>query len=276
MPIITISRQLGSFGNDIAEQLSKQLECSCLDKKSLEAAFGEFGLSKDSLERYDEKKPGFWDLFKTDKARYLHYIKGAIYEFAGKGSCVILGRGGQSLLAELPGVIHLRIVAPTKVRLERVMKRYECDEPHGLKIIHHSDHERAGYHKFFFDENWESLALYDMVLNTGSFSVDTVLGLVHNIIGTGEFKERQKETQRILADFFLEHRIKTAVLYEEKVSVQFLEVEARNGVVTIGGIVGDNDDEVRCEKIAAAVEGVKEVKNEVYFKPLATNYGIHY
>ena len=84
MPVITISRQLGSFGTKIAQLLSKNFKCSYLDKESLEETFREYGIPKESVERYDEKKPGFWDLFKTDKARYLHFMKGAIYEFACK------------------------------------------------------------------------------------------------------------------------------------------------------------------------------------------------
>ena len=115
-------------------------------------------------------------------------------EFARKGKCIVLGRGGQTLLAGLPGILHVRIIAPQEVRKERIMKRYECDERHAERVIQHSDHERAGFHKFFFDLHWEDPHLYDLVVNTGFFSVDSAARLIEGVVYTDEFKAEQEET----------------------------------------------------------------------------------
>lgn len=276
MPVITVSRQLGSFGTEIAKLLCKNFHCKYLDKESLEEAFAEHGIPKESVERYDEKKPGIWDIFKTDKARYLHFLKGAIFEFARKGNCVVLGRGGQYVLKDLRGVLHVRVVAPLESRIGRIMKRYDCDERHAARIIEHNDHERAGFHKFFFDGNWEETSLYDLVINTGSLSSEAAARLILDVANGAELMARQKETNLKLTDLSLEHRIKTDIIYTEKVSVQFLEIAADNGVVTLSGIAADSDDVGRCEQIAAAGDDVKAVRNEIYFKPITTTYGLHY
>jgi len=276
MPVITISRQLGSLGTEIAQLLCKNLDCQCLDKKSLEQAFGEYGIPKESMERFDEKKPGFWDLFKTDKARYLHFMKGAILEFASRGNGVILGRGGQVLLQDLPGVLHLRAIAPPDIRKERIMKRFECDAHQAEQIIQHSDRERTGFHKFFYGEDWENPNLYHLVLNTGTFSAETAAQLIQNFVNTREFKQTYEETARKLNDLCLEHEIKTAIIYKEKILVQFLEVDADQGTVNIRGIVDNPDDLKRCGTLAAQIPHVKEVNNQVYYSPLTAAYGIHY
>jgi cytidylate kinase len=276
MPVITISRQLGSLGDEVAQLLGKQFDCNYLDKESLENLFGQFGMPKESLERFDERKPGFWDLFKTDKARYLHFLKEAVFEYARKGNGIILGRGGQVLLHELPGVLHVRIVSPMEIRIKRVMEQYECDERHAEKIVLHSDSERSGFHRFFFGENWEDVNLYDMVINTGSFSVETAVGLIKSIISTKEFKAQQKNTAQKLEDLCLEHEIKTAVIYKGKVVVQFLEVASENGNVTLRGIVEHNEDVERIGNIVSDIEGINDVNNEVYYSPITTAYGIHY
>jgi len=117
MPVITVSRQLGSLGTEIAKLLCKNVHCKYLDKESLEEVFAEYGIPKENVERYDEKKPGIWDIFKTDKARYLHFLKSAIFEFARKGNCIILGRGGQIVLKDLRGVLHVRVAASMESRL---------------------------------------------------------------------------------------------------------------------------------------------------------------
>jgi len=276
MPLITISRQLGSLGTEITHLLSKEFNCPFLDKESLEEAFGGYGIPRESVERFDEKKPGFWDLFKTDKAHYLHFMKGAILDFTRKGNGIILGRGGQVLLGDLPGVLHVRVIAPMETRKKRIMKRMGCDEQNAERILENSDYERSGFHKFFFGVNWEDLNLYDLVINTGSFSAETSSKLIKSIVESNEFCQSQPETVRKLEDLCLEHEIKTNIIYKEKVIVQFLEVIAEKGSITLRGIVDSNEDLEKCGKIANEAKGVKEVKNEIYYSPITTSYGLHY
>ncbi|MCP5050033.1 MAG: BON domain-containing protein [bacterium] len=276
MPVVTISRQLGSLGTEIAQLVSDEFKCTCLDKKSLEKMFESYGVPKESLERFDERKPGFWDLFKTDKAWYLHFLKGAIYEFAHEGTGVILGRAGQILLQNLPGVLHIRVIAPQDLRVKRVMKRFDCDQKQAEKFIDHSDHERAGFHKFFFDENWEDLNLYDLIINTGSFSTKTAAQWITDIMTSKVFKMQQEAATRKLTDLCLQYEVKTGIVYKEKVLVHLLEVEAKNGVITLRGIVDKKDDIDHCHKIAAGITGIEEVQNEIYYSPVTASYGLHY
>ena len=276
MSIITVSRQLGSLGTEIAQLLCKRFKYICVDKELLEETFEESGLPKESVEHFDEKKPKFWDIFKTDKARYLHFVKGAIFSFARKGNCVILGRGGQVVLGNIPGILNVRVVTPMEKRIERIMKRFEWDERQATKIIDQNDHERSGFHKFFFDCNWEDSELYDLVINTGSISTETAAKIIQDLAKSDDFATKQKETQLKLADLTLEHEIKTNIIYKEKLSIHFLEVFSEHGAVTLRGIAGDDADVEQCEKIAAAMENVKEVHNEILFKPIATTYGLHY
>ncbi|MGE5341282.1 MAG: cytidylate kinase family protein [Candidatus Omnitrophota bacterium] len=276
MPVITVSRQLGSRGTEIARMLSREWGCPHLDKESLEEAFSGNGLSRETVERYDEKKPGFWDMFKIDKARYLHLMKGYMLKFAETGNGIIIGRGGQVLFGNLKGVLNVRIMAPMDIRTARLTKRFGCDDRHAERILQSNDYERAGFHKFFFGVNWEDPNLYDLVINTASLSVQTAVILIKSVVDSDEFKNAQTETVRKLAELSLEHDIKTAIIYKEKIMVQFLEITVVQGAVTLQGIVDSSEDLERCEKVAASVPGVTSVKNEIYFSPLSTTYGLHY
>lgn len=276
MPVITISRQLGSLGTQIARLLSENLNCKFLDKDTMEDKFEEFGLPLESVEKYDERKPGFWDIFKTDRARYLHFLKGIHYDFARQGSCIILGRGGQVILGELPGILNVRVIAPMEIRIQRVSLQFECDARHAEKIIQQNDHERAGFHKFFFDHNWEDLSLYDLVVNTGFFTPESAAKLIKDASKMNELKNAQKETKARLTDLCMEHDVKTAIAIHEKIGVQFLEVMVQDGVVTLRGIVADEADVEKCREVAQAIDKVKEIKNEIYYKPITTSYGLHY
>ena len=122
----------------------------------------------------------------------------------------------------------------------------------------------------------ENLDLYDLVINTGSFSGETAAQLIKDSMDTDEIKSAQEETSRKLTDLCLEHEIKTEIIYKEKMIVQFLEVISHDGIVTLRGIADTTDDVERCEKLAAEIPGVKEVQNEIYYSPITTAYGMHY
>jgi len=265
MAILTLSRQSGSFGTQIAKTLAEHLKYRFLDKESLEKALSGYGVSPSSLEKYDEKRPSFWEIFSSERNRYLHFLKTVIYDFAQQGNGIVLGRGGQVLLAGVPGIYHVRVIAPLPTRIERIKKAYKCDDRHAEAIIRHSDQARAGFHRFFFSVNWEDSSGYDLVLNTQSIGVQTAAELLRKVIGLLDGKETQAQREKHLADLSLKQRVETAILYTEKMPVKFLETEAHDGVITLNGTVSTHGAVARCEEITRAVPGVKKVENRIFF-----------
>ena len=272
MAIITISRQLGSLGNEIARQLEKQLKLKHLDKETLEEQFEEWGVPDENIRKYDERKPTFWENFSTDKDLYLHFMKKAILDVAAKGECVILGRGGQLLLGDIPGILKIRIIAPMALRIQRVMERFNCDKRHAEKMIRQNDTDRAGFHKFFFNVNWESPDLYDLVVNTGDMPVNTVLAMIKGSLQTAAIKESAKEIRTKVDNLRLGHDVITNIAYTHKIVVHFFEAIASGSKITLRGSTMDKDDIKRCEEIALSVKGVEEVVNEIHYIPVS--YGI--
>jgi len=120
MAVLTLSRQSGSYGTQISKALAGSLKYRFLDKESLEKALSTYGVPPASLEKYDEKRPSFWEIFSSDRNRYLHFLKTVIYDFALQGSGIVLGRGGQVLLCWVPGVYHVRVIAPPADRVDRI------------------------------------------------------------------------------------------------------------------------------------------------------------
>lgn len=274
MAIITISRQWGSLGTHIAKALHEELpSLKSLDKTHLEEILvNEYGIPEENVEKYDEKKPAFWDIFSSDKDRYLHFLKTAIYEFAKTGNCIIIGRGGQFLFKNLPGALHVKIIAPFELRLKRIQERYNYDEKLAEQILRRSDHDRIGFHKFFFHANWEDSGLYDLVINTKSFAVAQAVELVKTSLTMLTIHEKQAETCRQLQDLCLGQHVVTQIAYKEHLPIQFLEAQTTNGIVTLRGSTISMDDIGRAENVARQVPGVQQVVNEIYFIP--NTYGM--
>ena len=136
MAIITISRQVGSSGTEIAQAVASKLQYEYLDKEKIEKALLDRGLPVPEFEKFDEKKPPFWISWQIQSRRFLHLIQTVVYDFARCGNAVIVGRGGQVLLGDIPGVIHLRLMAPYGARVARIMEREKLEEKQAIRLIH--------------------------------------------------------------------------------------------------------------------------------------------
>lgn len=117
MAIITISRQIASYGDETALELAKSLGYTFIDKKDLEKELLDKGISKESLAHYDERKPGFWASLSRNRDAYFDYLREIVYGYALKGNSIFIGRGGFALLREIPGCYAVRLVASDEVRV---------------------------------------------------------------------------------------------------------------------------------------------------------------
>lgn len=273
MAIITISRQKGSLGTLIGQALKDEFGFNYVDRVSLEKQLvSKYGLPEQSVARYDEKKPAVWEVFSSEKDKYLHFLKTAMYEFAQKGDCIMIGRGGQVLFDGIPGVLRVSVVAPTETRIERVQKHFQYDARLAEQVVRHSDHDRAGFHRFFFHVNWEDYHLYDLVINTHAISVETGVQLVKGALQSLRSADKQGESESRIKDLCLSQEVITKISYAEKIPIHFIEVVSVSGVVTLKGSVMTSEDIARSEAVAKNVPGVKEVVNELYVMPLT--YGM--
>lgn len=265
MAIITISREVGSLGTEIAKKIKDDIGLKFLDKEVLEKELvSHYGISEKKVELYDEKSPSFWD-FSSDKRRYLHFMKSAMYEFARNGSCIIMGRGGQVLFKGFADTLHIRIFAPYELRIERIMKRYKCKETMAEQIIRHSDHDRAGFHKFFFNIDWNDQQLYDLMINTSTVTVDAAVRMIKDVVETTKILKRKPDENEKLTDICLSQDVVAKIKYAEKIDVQFFEVIVAKGTVTLKGATSAEENIEKCGKIARKVPGVKKVINEIAY-----------
>jgi hypothetical protein len=259
MAIITLSREMGSLGTEIADALSSGLGYSKLDKDSLEVLLLSLGMSEPPFKADDEKKPGLWEQFTVEKARYLTYMKAAMYRFAGEKNCIIIGRGANIIFRGIPGTLKLRITAPMKVRVARVCDRLRLDEQQAIRVIHQSDHDRAGYHKYFFNSTWDSPADYDLVVNTAEISPAETCKAVAALLNSPTYAGAGHRGGDVLTDLRTAQDVIVAIAYRERVHVVSLEVVCKQGVVSLHGVVRYPAAMDQCIAIAGTVEGVAKV-----------------
>lgn len=265
MAIVTVSRQLGSNGDDIAHAIAAEMGLQCIDRDHIEQHLLKQGIPEEKLDRYDERKPGFWDSFSQEKDRYLHYLKATVLSIAKDGDAVFLGRGTQIILRHVPGVLHLRFIAPYDVRLEAVTKHFHSDAAHAQRMISRVDHDRNGFYRFFFDTDWESPDLYDITINTHELTTGTIVRMVREAV------ERKSaaaiDPGRMLEDLNLAQTIVGRIRYEEQVPIHLMTVRSQEGEVLITGTTRSDSAIEQCKSIAERTPGVKSVTVEIQWIP---------
>ncbi len=251
--IVTISRQPGSGGEDIARSLAEKKGLRVFDREVLREKLIELEIPEPMIDRYDEKKPGIWHGFSETKEKYLHFMKKAILEFAMEGDCVLLGRGTQVLFSGIPGVVKVRIVAPVGQCALRFSEEHGYHLKEAEKIIRHINNEREGFYKSFFHIKLDSFMLYDLIINTEFLDVDASLSLIEDTI------ETKKNYDCYLDDLLLEQNVTELFLYERKLPIHDLNVVASKGVISLRGEIYGDVSVGYCKTVAMEVSGVVDV-----------------
>ncbi len=203
--VITISRQTGSGGDEVAQKLSKILGYSYFDKNLLVSEAKSIGVPEHEIADFPEhdyqvksvvdkillrKRPVAISLASKDNAIVsraldeedcLSVIRAVINSLASKGKTVIVGRGGQAILKNKANVLHVRIVAPTTVRVKNIMKNRGLNKEEALKLIEDTDKAEAEYLQRFYNVDWKDPAIYDMVLNMSKMNLNGAAKLIASV-----------------------------------------------------------------------------------------------
>jgi CMP/dCMP kinase len=166
MSTITISRQMGSLGGEIARQLGELLGYRVIVRELINQAARRAGAPETALAAIDEL--GLLGLCPSEEAclAYRQAVETVMHELAAEGGAIIIGRGGQIILKNRQDVFHVRVIAPAGLRAERVAQRYKISLRAACAQIGVVDQFRRNYLKRFYNARWDDPELYDVVINT--------------------------------------------------------------------------------------------------------------
>jgi cytidylate kinase len=263
MSIITISRQLASLGDETANELAKLLDYRFVDKPTLEERMKSYGVVGSKLEKYDERKPTFFAAFSQDRDDYLHFLKTAMLAEAGKGKCVFIGRGAFAFFKNIPGVLSVSLVAPMEVRLERVKSYFHCDDKRARQIIDQSDHDRSGFHRYFFDTKWEDPSNYHLTLNMGSLHPELAARIIKELKDETVGADAETRSAVALKDMALSQQIVHHILYEKQIPIHFLEAVVCQGEAALYGVVNSQPHADAVVSIVRDFPGISKVISEI-------------
>jgi cytidylate kinase len=275
MAVITISRHPGSLGDTVARALADRLDYRLVERSELIQVAERIGgtdVAWDRAPELRERSPSFWERLNEERRRYASVLRRATTQLAEEGDVVIVGLGGGQLLKGLSHVLRLQIIAPMDVRLERVMERGFDDVPGPLNrdqardLIRKADRDTGGYMRYMFNIDWLEPHHWDLVINTGRFSVNETVEMVTAIVASGMLEPSTLDRQR-LGNLALASRVEATVLGDPTVWVNGLKVVAQDGRIRMEGEVITEEDRDAVEQIVRAIDGVRHVENDLRVQP---------
>jgi cytidylate kinase len=178
MAVITLSREMGSRGDDIARLVAERLGLRLVDRELINRAAREADAPEVALAEIDEL--GLLGVKPSVAALriYQEKVAAVIHELAAGGDVLLVGRGGQVILAERPDVLHVRIIAQYALRLALVQADCRVSAEVAAARIDASDAARTGFLKRHFGVRGDEARLYDLVINTARLDVAAAVDLV--------------------------------------------------------------------------------------------------
>ncbi|MCP4672109.1 MAG: cytidylate kinase-like family protein [Desulfobacula sp.] len=183
--IITISRESGSNGYEVAKKLCLETGFDLFHNEIVEAMVETSKNSRVLLETLDERGMNIVDdivsnfinkhhLWTDDYSKLLYKILTTI---GRHGNAVILGRGANCVL-KAQKTLRVRIVAPLTFRCNNIQKQLDMNRDYALKHITSTDANRSAFVKRYFNCNTNDSSNYDLVLNTGTLSIEKAVQII--------------------------------------------------------------------------------------------------
>jgi cytidylate kinase len=182
--IITVEREYGCGGGEIAQQVAAQLGWKLWDQNLTEEIARLARCPKTVVENREERDdPLYYRLFKSflrgsfegsinahklnlvDSESIMRITRRVVEHSAEKGECVIVGRGSQHFLANNPDTLRVFLYAPSDLKVRRLIARGKSQKE-AQELVATVDRERADYIEKYFHVEWPNRAIYHAMMNT--------------------------------------------------------------------------------------------------------------
>lgn len=190
--VITVNRECGSGGREIAYKLGEKLGLKVYDRDLLENVSKQFDITKEDMDRVKAQKPNWWSDFcrfyqqfgavasidtinpKPTPLSLFNAERKLLLEVAEKEPCIVVGRAGFHIFRDHPNAFHLLILADKDARVKRISEKQHLSEEESSKIIDRIDEERETFTHTVANTSRYDARHYDIVLNVTGLTTDSV------------------------------------------------------------------------------------------------------
>lgn len=189
--IITISREFGSGGRYIGENLARKLGWKYYDKDIISELANQTGLAEEFIEDASELSPkGIFGYSFVGRNMSGQSVEDMVYEaqrkvildIAERDSCVIIGRNADHILKDRTDVLNVFIYGNMAEKTKRICELYHLSEEEAVKEMKNIDKRRATNYKFYTDKQWGMAKNYSISLNSSELGYEMCEKIIEELI----------------------------------------------------------------------------------------------
>lgn len=189
--VITISRQYGAGGSEVARRVAEALGWQVVDNELVEHVAARAGMSPAEVAEREERAPGFIErltrtlaaanpeLFpppggtvtELEEGSLVRITETVVTELARQGRMVLVGRAAPAVIGQKTDALHAKLVAPKNFRVHAICERFGVEPEEAARQIEEMDTMRARYHREYYERDWNDPVNYHFTLNTGTLGL---------------------------------------------------------------------------------------------------------
>lgn len=262
MPILALTREIGSVGTHIAQGVAKQLGYDLVRQEIIAEAARLYEADPNTLVATVESRPKMFEAQKAAARRHFAFVAAEVLNVALQDNVVILGRWSTLLLRDIGHVLRVRVCAPADLRASRVMRRFKVGADEAVQRIRRSDEGIRARIRQFFDLEWDDPRHYDLTINTACVTVDEATDL---LIAAMRQPHRQptEASREALWDAAMAARVRAALKANPETDQADITIRCSRGRLELTGSVEDADAREAVARLAANRAGIDAVDNHL-------------
>jgi cytidylate kinase len=266
MAILTISREYGSGGREIGQAVARQLGYTYINKEQILEDIRSAGAKWEQWAKdLDEHCPSVWEKYDWSFRGFAALIQSCILNHAQRDKVVIMGRGGNFLLKDIPFAYRGRVVAPMEARIERIMKREKADKDTARWLAERTDRERACFIHTVYGKPWDDPAEYDKVFDTSAQTEDEIVTSVKNALFQRE-RLGTEEARNALTMRAVAAGVKAGIATDPKFFVPVLEVFPEGKDIILRGVTHSPKEHKGIEEAARKLAEGHPIRCELHYR----------
>jgi Cytidylate kinase len=259
MPLIAMTREMGSLGKDVAARLAERREGRVVYHEIIDQAADKMRVRKSHVIRLLESSAKLWEQLTADKTSLNIFTADETFRFLRDPDvAVIRGWGAVHLLNGISHVMRVRVCAPLEVRVDRMMERLgSSDRVAVRREVEMADEAHTAIARRHFHLDWRDAENYDLVLSTERLGIDECVDEVERLSALPRFQPTAESLRRA-EDRALEWAALAAVRRDRRSSDIRARIECNAGVLRVSDCA--EQETALLQQVVGHVEGVRAVE----------------
>jgi cytidylate kinase len=266
MAILTICRESGAWGEEIAKKVADKLGYEFVARDAIFEEIAEYGEEWAKWGReMDDHKPSLWERYDLSFAGFVALKESIMFQHATKNNVVLMGRGGNWMLSDVPYALRVRIMAPIDKRVENIVKKDAVDTETARKMLEKADEERSAYLKAIYHKDWTKAKYYDIIFDTGNLSEDEVVTMILDELEAKD-KKFTSSSEEKLGQTALASRVKAQIITGLSSFIPTLEVVHDGKEIVLKGTIHKAEEKKTILEIAEKTAAPTPIKSKLHYR----------